>query len=157
MPSYSATIDRREEERMLAGYSASAVDHILKEAAKYGGKAGAAVLKGEAPVGESDLRRQGAKMWYRRNSLKHGTFRRSVRAAMIRGRGSAIKGLQGKTVGVVIGPIGKNAFTRAWIELGTRHGEQGRHWVEKAAREDLRASYEASDSVLTLYAKRTAR
>jgi len=157
MPSYSATIDRREEERMLAGYSASAVDHILKEAAKYGGKAGAAVMKGEAPTFAYDMTRQGKRMFYRRNSLKEGTFKRSVRAAAIRGRGTAIRGLQGRTVGVVIGPIGKNAFTRHWIELGTRHGEKGSHWVEKAAREALRASYEASDSVLTLYAKRSAR
>jgi hypothetical protein len=157
MASYTQTIDRREEARMMAGYTPSAVDHILKEAAKYGGKAGAAVMKGEAPTFAYDMKRQGKRMWYRRNSLSDGTFKRSVRAAAIRGRGSAIKGLQGRTVGVVIGPIGKNAFTRAWIELGTRHGEQGTHWVEKVASAALRASYEASDSVLSLYAKRTAR
>jgi hypothetical protein len=146
---FTATLDRREEEKMLARYHGSEVEFILKEAAKAGGKAGAQVLKPNAPIGTS----QRLSQYYRRMGLQHGTFRRSVRAAMIRGRGSAIKGLQGKTVGYVIGPIGKNAFTRAWIEQGTRTA-RANPWVEQSASASLSAAHDASDAVLTLYAER---
>jgi hypothetical protein len=146
---FTAKLDREDEKKMLARYKSDAVEYILKEAAKAGGKAGAQVLKAEAPIGTSKRLSQ----YYRRNGLKHGTFKRSIRAALIRGRGSAIKGLQGKTVGYVIGPIGKNAFTRAWIELGTKH-QPAHHWMEDVASAALGASYAASDAVLTLYAER---
>lgn len=152
MPSaFVGTIDRAAEQKMLKGYRPEAVTAILQQAAKEGGRAAKAVLAPRAPIGTSSRLSQ----YYRRLALAHGTFRRSVRAAMIRGRGSALgKGLQGRTVGYVIGPIGKNAFTRGWIELGTRH-QKARPWVEEAAGQALTAAYAASDAVLTLYAEKT--
>lgn len=142
------TIDREAEKRMLRGYSSEAVTFILKQAAKAGGKAAAAVVKAEAPIGTSTRLSQ----YYRKMGLAHGTFRHSVRAAEIRGRGSMIKGLQGNTVGQVIGPIGKNAFTRAWIELGTVH-QKARPWIEPLAAAALSVARSASEAVLDLYAR----
>ena len=151
MPSSSfiARIDRHEEEKMLRGYSGAAVDHILTQAAKVGAVGAAQVMKAEAPIGTSERLSQ----YYRRMGLGHGTFRKSVRAAPIRGRGSMISGLQGKTVGQVIGPMGRNAFTRAWIEEGTARGMPATHWVERVAHAALSVAREASDAVLALYVR----
>lgn len=147
--SFTATIDRREEQKFLKGYSASAVEHILGEAAKEGGKAGAAVLKSNAPIGTSARLSQ----FYRKMGWGHGKLRGSVRAAMIRGRNSFIPNLQGRTIGYVIGPIGKAAFTRAWVEGGTARGEAANPWVESGATAALSVAREASEAVLTLYAE----
>lgn len=145
-----ARIDRAAEKKMLRGYREEEVVRILKEAAKVGASAGAKVLKGKAPVGMSNRPSQ----YYRRLGLSHGTFRRSVKAAAIRGRGSAIKGLQGRTIGYVIGPIGRNAFTRHWIESGTRHA-RANPWVERSAPEALSVAQRASEAVLQAYARAT--
>lgn len=146
--SFTARIDRADEKRMLKGYSDDAVQHILTDAAKEGGRAGAAVLKAAAPVGVSARLSQ----YYRRLGLPHGTFRRSVRAAPIRGRGSAISGLQARTVGVVVGPMGSKAFTRGWIEQGTTHS-RANPWVERSAAAALSAAQRGSEAVLELYAR----
>ena len=148
--SFTAIIDRKAEMAMLRGYSSSAVDYILKEAARVGAKGALAVMRDAAPIGTSSRLSQ----YYRKMGLGHGTFRKSVRAAPIRGRGSAISGLQGRTVGQVIGPMGKNAFTRAWIEFGTRRGERADPWVERIASAAFTVAREASESVLALYARR---
>lgn len=145
--SFTARLDRAEEERYLRKFSGSAVDHILGEAAKVGAKAAAQVMRSAAPVGTA----QRLSQYYRRMGLSHGTFRKSVRAALIRGRGSAIN-LQGRTIGYVIGPIGKNAFTRAWIEQGTSHA-RANPWVEQAASPALTVAREASESVLEVYSR----
>lgn len=145
---FSLRIDRTAERRMLGGYSPDAVEHILKEASKVGAQDAAKVMRSAAPVGTASRLGQ----YYRRMSLAHGTFRKSVRAAAIRGRGSAIKGLQDKTIGQVIGPIGKTAFTRAWIELGTTHS-RANPWVEKVSTVALGAAQRGSDAVLSLYAR----
>lgn len=136
---------------MLKGYSASAVEHVLKEAARVGGRDAAKVMRAVAPIGTS----QRLSQYYRKLGLQHGTFRKSVKAAAIRGRGSMISGLQGRTVGMVIGPIGKNAFTRSWIEEGTRRGMPATHWVAHVAAAALSVARGASEAVLELYARRT--
>lgn len=135
---------------MLRGYREAEVIGILKEAAKLGAQAAAKVLKPKAPIGTAERLSQ----YYRRLGLQHGTFRRTIRAAAIRGRGSAIQGLQGRTIGWVIGPMGKNAFTRHWIEYGTRHARSN-PWVERSATEALSVARGASDAVLSAYARRT--
>lgn len=117
-----------------------------------GGKAGAVVMRQRAPVGRSAHLSQ----YYRRSGLGHGTFRKSVTSRKIRGRSAAIN-IQGKTIGVVMGPIGKNAFTRFWIEEGTRG--PGRHrvaanpWVEAVAPSAFAAARIATDRMLESYAK----
>jgi len=150
--SFIARIDRRAEVAYLARFTPDEVDKIVAQAAGYGGRAAAKVLAPQAPIGTAKRLSQ----YYRRMGLGHGTFRRSVRAAKIRGRGSALRGQLGKTVGYVIGPIGKNAYTRAWIELGTRPhgghpGEGPNPWVEQAASDALSVARDASDAVLALY------
>lgn len=149
MASGRLVLDRSAEEKYLRGFTASAVDHILSEAAMVGGKDAAAVLRGAAPIGTS--KREG--QYYRAHGLGHGTFRRSVRAAAIRGRRTAIRGLQARTVGVVIGPLGKLGFTRLWIERGTRQ-ERANPWIERHAGEAFSAAQRGSDAVLALYGDR---
>ena len=134
---------------MLAGYGDQATLYILQQASTTGAREAAKVLREAAPIGVSERLSQ----YYRRMGLQHGAFKRSVRAAPIRGRGSAITGLQRRTVGSVIGPLGKNAFTRAWIELGTRRGEKANPWVERTAAAAFAVARAASDAVLALYAR----
>lgn len=150
---FKATIDKRAQDRFLARYTGTNVDEVLTKAAQVGGKAASLALRDKAPIGTAKRLGQ----YYRRKELKHGTFRKSVTSRKIRGRRAALKGLQGRTVGVVIGPIGPNAFTRAWLEFGTvgpgKHRQQGTHWVERAAIESLEVARLGSDSVLTEYAR----
>ena len=140
MSAFTARLDRTAERRMLARFKPHEVDHVLLEAAKVGGQAGAKVLRSNAPVGTAARLSQ----YYRAHGLSHGTLRKSVRAAQIRGRHTAIVGLQGRTVGYVIGPIGRQAFTRAWVEART-------HWTEHTAPAALAVAHDASDAVLVLY------
>src|SRR5678815_4214935 len=111
-------LDRHEELKMLRGYTPEAVDRILTESAKKGAQQAKEVMRDHAPVGTSDRPSQ----YYRRQGLPHGTFRASVKASKIR-----------STIGYVIGPQGKNAFTRGWLEWGTRRGMRGTHWVASTA------------------------
>ena len=143
-----SSVDRRELDRFLARYTPSEITKIMKIAATNGGKEGAKVMRSAAPIGTAKRLSQ----YYRKMGLGHGTFRKSVRAAAIRGRGTAIKGLQARTIGVVIGPMGKNAFTRAWIELGTRQA-RANPWVEREAAAALSVARDASESVLELYGR----
>lgn len=137
----------------MARFKPAAVDRALEDAAKAGATAAVKVLRPRAPVGTS----QHPSLYYRRNGLSHGTFRKSVRAAKIRGRRSALAGLQGRTIGYVIGPLGKNAFTRYWIEAGThgpgRHRVAARPWIEGAASSTFSVARSASEAKLTAYAR----
>jgi len=133
---------------MLRGYTSEAVTRILKEAAKDGAQAAKAIVKPAAPVGTSTHLSQ----YYRRLGLPHGTLRKAVKVGYIRGRGSMIKGLQGATVGYVIGPMGKSAFTRGWIEYGTRR-QRANPWLEKVAGMALAAAHRASENVLERYVR----
>ena len=145
---FTAKLDRDAELRMLAAYDDHAVQKIMEQAAESGGKQAAKVLKDAAPIGTARRLSQ----FYRRQGLQHGTFRSSVRAAKIRGRGSALVGLQGRTIGYVVGPIGSKAFTRHWIESGTSH-QRANPWIAQTASAALSVARDASDAVLTLYAK----
>lgn len=148
----SLEIDTREQDRFLRRYNARGVETALTVAAAAGGKAGAAVLRSAAPVGKSARQSQ----YYRKSGLGHGTFKKSVTSRKIRGRSGALN-VQGQTVGVVIGPIGKNAFTRYWIEAGTKgpgqHRQRANPWVERSADETFRAARVATDNMLEAYAK----
>jgi hypothetical protein len=150
MPSsgFTAKFDRRQEKEMLKGYSPEAVTNILQEAAKHGATEGAKVLRAEAPIGVAERLSQ----YYRRKGLAHGTFRKSVRAAMIRGRRALVTGLQGKTVGYVMGPLGPNAFTRGWIEAGTTHS-RANPWVARTSDAAFSVARQGSEAVLELYVR----
>ena len=117
---------------MLRAYTPQQVNRVLKQSAKYGGAAAAKVMKAKAPVGTSSRLSQ----YYRKMGLKHGTLRRSVRAAAIRKRG----------IGAVIGPMGSKAFTRHWVEARM-------HWTASLASTALSVAHRASDAVLTAYAR----
>jgi ABC-type nitrate/sulfonate/bicarbonate transport system substrate-binding protein len=138
---------------MLRGYTSEAVTVALTAAAAAGAKAGTVILRADAPIGTS----QRLSQYYRKMGLGHGTFRSSVKAAKIRGRGSAIRGLQGKTIGYVLGPIGRKAFTRYWLESGFRHvggvTVMGTHWVEHAAPMVFAVTKQASERSLEVYAR----
>ena len=154
MPSqFTAKLDTRQQDAFLRRYKPDAVDRVLTEAAAVGAKAGVVVLRNHAPTGTSSHPSQ----YYRRNGLGHGTFRKSIKAAKIRGRHSSLGGLQGKTIGYVMGPMGKNAFTRAWREAGTsgpgRHRVRGLHWTQAAAGPSFSVARSASETVLERYAK----
>ena len=177
---FTAKIDRDAEKRLLERYSADNVLFILKEAARVGAQGGAKVMKAEAPIGEAKRLSQ----YYRLTGRRHGNFRGSVRAALIRGRGSQIKGLQGRTVGYVVAPMGRKAggsTLRAWVESGTRPhdmgrrnvgrmgrevqigrgrgqhpGSPGRHWMDGVAGPALGVARDASEAVLDLYMRRTS-
>lgn len=130
------TIDDREWQRYVRKFSPREIDKMLAKASAAGARAAAKVIKAQAPVGTSDRPSQ----FYRQNGLRHGAFKKSVKAARIRARRA-----NAGTVGHVIGPMGKTGFTRAWVEGGTkphgyrsrrgRHpGSPGRHWFESASR-----------------------
>lgn len=152
-PAFTARLDTTQQQRFLKRYTELNVTKELDVAAKAGADAAKKVLVANAPVGTSEHPSQ----YYRKMSLPHGTFRRSIRAAKIRGRRSALKGLQGATVGYVVGPMGKNAFTRYWREQGTngpgRHRVAGLHWTEHSAGMALSVARSASESKLAAYAK----
>ena len=145
--SFTAHLDRSAELKQLRRYGNAEIDRILKESAKLGANAAAKVLRAAAPIGKS----QRPSQYYRRNGLGHGTFRKSVKAAIIRGRGSMIAGLQGRTIGYVIGPMGSKGFTRNWIEHGTRRGMPANPWVERESTAALSVAQRASESVLEAY------
>lgn len=131
----TAELDRRAELRMLAAYTPVQIARALSEAAAAGAQAGAPILRAAAPVGRGKLDAR-----YRREGLRHGTFRGTVRAAAIHRVGPA-----GET-GQVVGPMGRHAFVRGWIERRTRWGAHAAGRVEVAMRA-------ASDRVLVRYAE----
>lgn len=141
------TLDTRAQDKLLRKFRPVEVEKILGKAALAGANSGRKVLTGRAPVGTS--KREG--QFYRRNGYGHGTFLGSVKARRIRKRG-----LQEKTIGYVIGPIGKRAFTRHWIEYGTRShgkhpGERATHWVERSADAAFSEAQKASEDALIRY------
>jgi hypothetical protein len=144
---FVAYIDRRQEKQYLARFASSPLDRVKRKAATAAGAAAKPILKGAAPVGSS--RREG--QFYRREGYGHGTFRGSIRSRAIRRTGRNIQ-----TVGVVVGPMGKTGFTRAWREGGTRPhgghpGSRGTHWLERAAPGATAAASGAADAILTRY------
>jgi hypothetical protein len=136
-------IDRKQELKLLAAFDGASVSRVMGIAAEKGAKAAAKAVKSRAPIGTSDRLSQ----YYRRMGLGHGTLRSSVKAAKIQARGSRM------IQGYVVGPIGSKAFTRGWVELGTRR--QGANpWLERMAGAALRVAQHAAEDVLELYAKR---
>lgn len=127
-------VDRRAELRMLAGYTPEAIERILVEAAAAGGDAGAPMMKGAAPIGRGPLDSR-----YRRAGLRHGAFRDTVTSARIHRRGRAGE------VGVVVGPMGRHAWIRGFVEKRTR-------WGVRTAGRVVVAMRQASDRVLVRYA-----
>jgi hypothetical protein len=125
------TIDRAAEKRMLERYEKRDVEKIMREAAKVGAKAAELSMRPEAPVGTAERLSQ----YYRREGLKHGTFRKSVRASQIRQR---------DTIGYVVGPIGSKGFTRHWIEQRTG-------WVSRAADKALGTARNIAESIIARY------
>ena len=151
--SFQATLDTRAQTAFLKRYRPDEVERALLAASAIGARAAVPVLRGAAPVGRSDR----PSPYYRRNGLGHGTFRASIRAAKIRGRRAGLRDLQKRTVGHVIGPIGKNAFTRAWLEFGTngpgRHRQRGLHWLAGIEDQAFSVARSASDASLAAYAR----
>jgi hypothetical protein len=151
------TLDDKELQAFLALWDPSDVDRVLWQAAKAGGNAAAPVVRNAAPVGLS--KREG--QYYRRQGLRPGTFRATIRSAIIRVPG---------VIGYVIGPMGKNAFTRYWVAGGVKPhiipvpkinptrfihhpGHTPDHWFPWAAAEA--AAKQGSDAVLNAYGRRT--
>lgn len=123
---------------MLEHYTPEAVARILETAAEAGAKAAAKVVEAGVPVG----RTPGRSPLYRRLGLNHGALRGSTRAARFRDR---------SLPGFVIGPIGRAAFTRSWVDQGNRH-QRGQHYIDRTGRRALLEAEHASDRVLTSYA-----
>jgi len=144
---FSVKIDRRAESRMLRGYTPSAVEQELLAAAKEGASAAAKVMRSNAPIGTAKRLSQ----YYRHKGLSHGTLQRSVRAAAIRTRSSGVS----TVVGYVFGPLGPNAFSRRFVEGGTRTGRPANPWVARIASAALSVAQRASESLLEAYARRT--
>lgn len=135
---FTLRIDRTQELRLLDRFSERSVDKIMREAAKVGAKAAELSMRPEAPVGAAERLSQ----YYRRMGLKHGTLRRSVRAAKIRSRAA---------IGYVVGPIGSKSFTRHWVELGTYQAKP-HPWFGPAAKRASAVAMDVGDSVLRHYA-----
>lgn len=155
MSGASFRIDDHEWQAFIRRYSPREIDRIMQLAAAAGARAGAKVLKASAPVGRSSRPSQ----FYRREGGGHGQFKASVRAGRIRKRG-----VQARTIGYVVGPMGKFGFTRSWIAGGVRpHGYKtrpGKHpgaspnpWFERAQSPAERAAEEASRRVIEKYAR----
>lgn len=147
-------IDDREWQRYVRKFGPRELDKLLAKASGAGARAAAKTIKADAPVGTS-----APSQFYRANGLGHGTFKRSIKAARIRK-----VGVQARTVGHVIGPMGKLGFTRAWVEGGTkahgyktragRHpGARGKHWFEAASRAGSAVATTATQRILDTYAK----
>lgn len=128
MTGFVVSLDRRAEKAYIAKFKPTKVDAVLKKASAAGAMAAKSVVKGGAPTGTS--RREG--QFYRRTGLGHGTFASSISAKAIR------HSREPRTVGHVIGPMGKKGFTRAWREFGTKPhhghpGSRGLHWLGNVA------------------------
>jgi hypothetical protein len=103
-------VDSSEVDALMRALEPAPVDKALRAARTQAGRAAGRIVKTAAPRGKSER----AGPYYRRHGLGHGTFAASVRARAIK-RG-ARQGIRG----VVIGPMGKQAFTRHWIAFGTK-------------------------------------
>lgn len=161
MPS-TFTFDDREMQKLIAHYEPEKIAKILQSAARAGAKAAEPIIAGAAPTGKS-LR---PSQFYRREGLSHGAFAATVKARRIRK-----KGIQAKTIGFVIGPAGRNAFTRPWIALGTKAHEiriktkgfgrykvlhhPGQHanpWIDRVLGPASAAALERSEAILNRWA-----
>ena len=136
----SVRIDRRDELAMLSHYTPREVSSALLAAGEAGAKAGASVLRAAAPVGSGPLSRL-----YRRLGLTHGALREAV-------RGVAFHGPDG-LIGFVLGPIGRGAVARHWVELGTRRGMRANPWLERTAPAANAAAHSTADRALAQYGR----
>jgi hypothetical protein len=149
-------VDDSGTRALLRHYGQDKLDRIFQSSARAGAKAAEPILQRAAPRGRSRKRSQ----FYRREGLQHGAFAATVKARRIRK-----KGIQKRTIGFVVGPAGRNAFTRHWIGGGVRphlirRGRGGRiqhpghtadRWVEQAAPAALAAANRASEAVIVRY------
>jgi hypothetical protein len=143
------TIDDREWQAYYRKFTPKEIDKLLTKASRAGATAAAKVVKARAPIGTSDRPSQ----YYRKTRAGHGSFRATVRAKQMRKRG-----LNAQTVGHVIAPMGKFAFTRAWLEAGTRPhgghpGTAGKHWFRSAADAGSGVANTATARILETYAR----
>ena len=149
------TIDDRQWQAYVRKFTPKEIDKLMTRATAIGSRAAAKVIKPQAPIGTSNRPSQ----FYRANGGGHGSFRASVRAKKIRPRGN-----NARTIGYVIGPMGKFGFTRAWAEYGTKpHGYRsrpGRHpgakarpWFGAAASAGEAAATSATQRILDKYAE----
>lgn len=158
------TLDTRQQDALSAKLTPAAIEQLLNRAAKAGAVAGVGVLRPAAPRGSQKRLSQ----YYRRMHLSHGTFRRTVQGKAIKRRDWDLSHF---TVGYVLGPMGDNAFTRAWIEYGTaphdqrfkgakknfgrgrgQHpGERATFWMQRSAPRAFAAATAASDQILGRY------
>lgn len=106
----SVSVDSREVDELMAALTPAMFDKALRAARTQAGRAAGRIVRAAAPRGQSDR----PSAYYRRNDLPHGTFAGSVRARGIR------KGARQGIRGAVIGPMGKQGFTRHWIAFGTK-------------------------------------
>lgn len=133
--SFSVSIDRTQERRLLARYEPAKVERILREAAAAGAESARMVMSSQAPIGTA----QRLSQYYRKLHLRHGALRESVRSAEIRSRLSGITGR-------VIGPMGRGAVARAFVAAR-------KHWPASSARMAFTAAQRASETVLEAYAR----
>lgn len=165
MANFKATLDDRQERALFARYTPRKVEKILSAAGAAGARAAANVMRPKAPVGQG--KREG--QYYRRKHLGHGTFRGSVGARKVRrySRGG-IKGLQSNTLAWVVGPVGLNAFTRWWIEDGTKAhvlrkrgiahpGAPARPWFRSVVGPASAMAQSVTEAILTRYANEVPR
>jgi hypothetical protein len=141
-------VDDRAQKALIRHYAPDKLARIFQASARSGAKAVESVLRPAAPVGDSVRPSQ----FYRRQGLSHGAFAATVKARRIRKRGA-----NRTTIGFVIGPGGRNAFTRHWIAGGTRAhrigriqhpGQQANPWVERAAGRATSLGNRASEVVI---------
>lgn len=161
---FRVTVDSRAIDELMRQFEPARVEKILKGARGAGSRAASRVVKGAAPTGRG---RPG--QYYRAQGWGHGTLKASVKARSIR------RNRRQGVLGVVIGPMGRQAFTRHWVEHGTRAhvipprrgargiadvarglytrhpGSQGRKWLDRVAPQALNAAVVAAERVLFRY------
>jgi hypothetical protein len=155
MPS-SFVVDDRAQRALLAHYGPAKLARIFQAAARAGAKAAEPTMRAAAPVGTSKRPSQ----FYRREGLSHGALAATVAARRIRKRG-----LNKATIGFVVGPAGRNAFTRQWVTGGTRPhmmrgarggrfthpGQRANPWVDRAEGATVGVASRASAAVIQRY------
>ena len=156
------TVDDRAQKALMRHYDPKKLERVFAASARAGANAVSAVLERAAPVGTSARLSQ----FYRREGLRHGAFRASVKARKIRK-----SGLQRRTIGYVVGPAGRAGFTRAWIAGGTqRHeiqmprggviqhpGQRANPWLARASRAALAAGEKASGDAILRHVSKIPR
>lgn len=146
-------VDDRAQKALMRHYDPKKLERVFTASARAGANAVSGVLERAAPVGTSARLSQ----FYRREGLRHGAFKASVKARKIRKTG-----INRRTIGYVVGPGGKHGFTRAWIAGGTRQheirmprggvivhpGQRANPWLVRASRAAMAAGEKASDDAI---------